>query len=136
MRKCLYLLGLLFPSLFLLSACNVSEMSTLADLSKPYTGFYECESISYGGDDMTDRFEYIRLELAYGGEFELSYRGKEGGEGSYGGTYEVDTEAGEITLQMQYGPVSKSFTFLMESGSIFVDLPVHGKLLHAEFTAP
>ena len=136
MRKCLYLLGLLFPSLFLLCGCDVSEMSTLADLSKPYVGFYECESMLYGGEDLTDRFEYIRLELGYGGDFELTYRGKERNEGSYGGTYEVDTEAGEITLQMQYGFVSKSFTFLMGSGSIFIDLPVHGKLLHAEFKAP
>lgn len=130
------MLGLLFPGLLCFSGCDVSEMSTLADLSKPYTGFYECEKILYGGEDMTDRFEYIRLELSYGGEFELTYRSKEGNEGSYDGTYEADTEAEEITLQMQYGFVSKSFTFLMEGGSIFIDLPVHGKLLHAEFTTP
>lgn len=135
MRKILLFTGMLVSCLTL-SGCDVSQMSTLADLSKPYTGFYECESILYGDDDMTDRFEYIRLELSYGGEFELSYRSKEGNEGSYGGTYEADTEAEEITLQMQYGFVSKSFTFPMKSGSIFVDLPLHGKLLHAQFTTP
>lgn len=136
MRKCLYLLGLLFPGLFLLSGCNVSEMSTLSDLSKPYVGLYECEQIQLGNQDMTDRFKYIRLELGYGGEFELTYQTKEGNKGGYEGTYSADTGAHTITLSAKTGFVRKSFTFPMENGKIYADYMLQGKLLHAIFSMP
>lgn len=136
MRKCFYLLGLLFSGLFVLSGCNVSEMSTLSDLSKPYVGLYECEQIQLGSKDMTERFEYIRLELTYGGDFELTYRSREGNEGGYGGTYSVDTAAHKITLTANAGFVRRSFTFPMENGKIYADHTVQGKLLHAVFSMP
>lgn len=136
MRKVFCVVGLLFSGLLFFSGCNVSEMSTLADLSKPFTGFYECKEISLGGEDMSERFDYIRLELTYGGEFELSYRGTDGDEGGYSGTYSADTKAGEITLSANAGLVRKSYTFPMKSGKIYVDCMLRGKLLHAVFSAP
>ena len=72
MRKLLLTGVSLVLCLFLLCGCNVSRMSTLPELSKPYAGLYECEKVTLGGEDFTDRFEYLRLELSYGGEFRLS----------------------------------------------------------------
>lgn len=135
MRKVLFILCMLFPCA-LFCGCNVSEMSTLSDLSKPYVGFYECDKVQLGGEDMTEQFDYIRLELDYGGDFSLTYRSTDGNEGGYQGTYETDTEAGEITLRAKTGLVSKSFTFPMEKGKIYVDYMLNGKLLHAVFSAP
>ena len=136
MRKKWFLAGLLLPLVFMLSACDVSQMSTLPDLSKPYVGIYECERAMLGGEDMTEKFDYIRLELSYGGEFELTYRAQDGNEGGFSGTYEASAEKGEITLNAQSGILRKSFTFPMENGSILIDLPFGGKLLHAEFRLP
>lgn len=136
MRKIVYFLGLLFSGVLLFSGCNVSEMSTLSDLSKPYVGFYECEQIQLGNEDMTERFDYIRLELSYGGEFSLTYKSKEGNEGGYGGTYSADTGAHKITLNANVGQMRKSFTFPMENGKIYADYMLRGKLLHAIFSAP
>ena len=136
MRKGLFLTGLLCACVMCMTACDVSEMGTLSDLSKPYTGFYECESIYLGGDDYTEHFDDLRLELGYDGKFELSYRDKNGGKGSYRGTYSADPEAGEITFSAQMGLARKSFTFPMEKGKIYVDYMLRGKLLHAVFAAP
>ena len=136
MRKGFILTGLLCACVMLMSACNVSEMGTLSDLSKPYSGFYECESIYLGSDDYTEHFDYVRLELQYGGTFKLSYRDKNGGKGSYGGTYSANPEAGEITFTAMLGLSRKSYTFPMEKGKIYVDYMLRGKLLHVVFAAP
>lgn len=136
MRKSLFLFGFLFAFVMLTSACNVSEMSTLADVSKPYVGMYECELIQLGSEDYTERFEYLRLELKYGGDAVLSYKEKEGGSASYRASYSADPEAGEITLSAQIGLSKKSYTFPFKKGKIYVDYPMQGKLLHAVFAMP
>lgn len=136
MRKRLFLFGFLLACVLLTSACSVSEMSTLADLSKPYTGIYECELLQYGDKDYTEHFEYLRLELKYGGEAVLSYKEKKGGGASYRATYSADPEAGEITLSAQVGLSKKSYTFPFKKGKIYVDYPLQGKLLHAVFAMP
>ncbi len=129
-------LAILFACTLCLCACDVSQMSSLYDLSKPYLGFYECESISLGGEDYTEKFDYLRLELGYDGTFELSYREKSGGKGGYNGTYQVDSEAEEITFSAKYGLMQKSFTFPMKKGRIYVEYMLGGKLLHAVFSMP
>lgn len=136
MRKLLLTGVSLVLCLFLLCGCNVSRMSTLPELSKPYAGLYECEKVTLGGEDFTDRFEYLRLELSYGGEFRLSYRGKEGGEGQYGGTYRMNAEGDAITFTGKTGLRSVSRTFPVKNGAILVELTFGRKLFYAEFKMP
>ena len=135
MRKIL-LFVTLFVSLFVLCACNTEDMGSLSDLSKPYAGQYECTTLTLGGEDQTKRFEYIRLELDSKGSFRLSYRTTEGSEGSYGGTYEMDTETNEITFTAKTPLRSVSRKFPVEKGKICIDLNFQGRLLHAEFGMP
>ena len=111
-------------------------MGSLSDLSQPYTGIYECEKLTLGGDDVSTKFEYVRLELAYGDAFTLEYRTAEGGEGSYGGTYKMDPQKGELTLSANTVLKTVSHKFPVKNGTILVDLNFGGKLLHAEFKMP
>ncbi len=135
MRK-VFLVGMLLICLLLTSACSVSEMSTLSDLSKPYAGIYKCEQILLGGEDQSEQFENLSLGLSYNGRFELKYSGKSGGRGGYAGTYRVNPEKEEITFSVQDGPRQKSYTFPVRKGRIYIDLPLGGKLLHAKFSMP
>lgn len=121
--------------LLLLSGCEVSKMSSLPELSKPYVGVYECETITLGGEDYAEKFDDLRLELGYDGAFTIVYSA-DGNKGELGGNYTVDPEAGEITLSSRYGLRSVSYTFPMEKGKILIDYNFSGKLLHAEFSAP
>lgn len=123
-------------ALFTLGGCDVEEMSTLPDLSRPYAGFYECEKLLLGGEDVSKEFEYLRLELGYGGEFTFTYRGTDGNEGTYRGKYRVDMQKGEISFTSGHGLKSSAFTFPMRDGCVFIDLTFGGKLLHAEFSFP
>lgn len=117
-----------------LCSCEVAEMGTLPELSKPYLGVYRCESISLGGEDMTEKFQSIELELGYNGSFSLSYKDERGRKGEYHGSYETDGE--EITFTALRGIKNTSFTFPMEKGKIYVDYPLGPKLLHAVFAMP
>ncbi len=119
-----------------LSACDVAQMSTLPELTKPYAGVYKCESIILGGEDMTEKFSKLDLELRYNGTFALSYEDEWGGKGEYHGNYSVDGEAEEITFTARTGVRNVSFTFPMVKGRVFVDYRLGKKLLHAVFAMP
>lgn len=123
---------LLFTLLFF-CACDVEQdMGSLPELSKPYAGMYECNSLTLGGKDMLPRFDYVRLELKGSGEYLLSYRTAEGAEGGYQGNYVVDPERQEISLIAKTGARKQSFVFPMEKGIISVNYNLYGNLLHAE----
>ncbi len=121
---------LLFLAVGSLSACDVSEMSSLPELSRPYAGEYRCESLRLGGADLTETCEIV-LALDYDGGFELRYKLREGGEGSFCGTYAADLERGEITLTARRGGRSLSRTYPFDHGSIRMD----GNFLGRQFWA-
>lgn len=139
MRK-KYLIAVLLNvlcALFMFCACEkVEDMGSLPDLSKPYTGEYTLKKLTLGGEDYTDKFDSVKLELDYDGEFELTYKEKNGQKGSYSGEYSVSAEREEITLSSKAGMRSVSRTFPMKDGSILIDLKLGTKLLHAEFAFP
>ena len=66
----------------------------------------------------------------------MSYKEEKGQSGSYQGEYEVDLEKQEITLSSKAGLRTVERTFPMENGTIYIDLKLGTKLLHAEFAFP
>lgn len=125
-----------FVCAFLLCACDVSGMGSLPDLSKPYTGVYECEVLTLGGEDAKEKFDFIRLELKGGGTFSLAYRTSEGKEGEVGGEYAMDVGEGTLTLSKKTPVRTFSHCCKVENGVIYFDRNFNGELLHAEFRMP
>lgn len=115
--------------------CDVNEMSTLPDITRPYAGEYECKTIRYGDRELIEKFEYIKLELDFYGEFEVTYAIREGGKGEYSGAYTVDEEAGEITFRAKTAGMERSYVFPYEKGSVIIEMQFAGKLLYAEFSS-
>ncbi len=137
MRKKMFCAGLcLCLMLFSLCGCDVSSMTTLAEVSRPYTGEYSCKSLTVGGEDRLDDYDYVRLTLSRDDTFEVAYRDNKGKEGAYKGTYEMDASGESITFTVRVGFIPVHRTFPVENGSIFMDLRLRGKLLHAEFSFP
>lgn len=136
MRKRFFCVSVFLFCLIALCACNVSAMSSLSDISRPYTGEYQCEKLFLGSEDLTENFEYIKLALGYGGDFKLSYRDNRGREGGYSGEYSVSEEKKEITFKGKVGLRNAESSFPMEKGAILIDFNFRGKLLHAEFRMP
>ncbi len=132
MRKFFYLL----PCVLLLSACNASEMGTLTELTRPYAGEYVCEELTYGGRDLLENFDYIRLSLSPDESFSVSYKTAFGGEGSYGGGYSIDEKKGEIVLSGSIAERTVSRAFPMKDGAVYLDYVFGGSNLHAVFRLP
>lgn len=139
MRKKSFIAVLLtvFCALFLFCACEkVEDMGSLPDLTRPYTGEYVLKKLTLGGEDYTEKFDSVKLNLGYNGKFRLSYKEADGQSGNYAGDYEVSTEREEITFSSKAGLRTVQRTFPMKDGSIFIDMNMGAKLLHAEFSFP
>lgn len=134
-RRIPYLFSLVFACC-ILAGCDVNSMSSLPEISRPYVGEYKCDVLRYGAEDMTERFESIKLNLKYGGDFVLSYESKGGSEGEWGGTYTVSPEGDQISLTAKAGMREAAYTFPIKDGTILIDYNFAGKLLHAEFSFP
>lgn len=124
---------LLLVPLLLFAACDAEELGSLEDLSMPYCGVYECERLELGGKNLLEDFDFVRLELAYSGDFALTYRTRAGGKGTLGGTYRVDTGKEEISFSCTFGVRSVSRTFPMPKGSILIEENFLGKPFFALF---
>ncbi len=116
-----------------MAGCEVAGMSRLEDLSKPYTGVYECKKLRLGERDLTAEYSVL-LELDTKGTYTLSYTTPYGAREEWEGTYEVDVTRGEITMSAVKGSRSVSRTYSMRDGSIVIDENFLGKPLRAEFT--
>ena len=127
----LAVLAMLF-SVCTVAGCEVQDMGSLSDLSKPYTGVYACEKMTLGGEDVLGDFSYVRLELERGGDFTLSWR-QDGSESTWEGGYEVDLGVGTITLTAKEGGRTASRTYRMEEGAILIDENFLGRPFFAEF---
>lgn len=123
----------LFCALFL-TGCDVKEMSSLRELSRPYVGEYRCNKLTLGGEDLLGRFEAIKLTLTYFGDFTLCYTDMWKGEGEYSGRYLAEEDS--VLFLIPSGGEEKRYRFPYEEGKILVDLPLGEKLLHAEFAFP
>ncbi len=131
MKKILCAFALICALAF--TGCNVEEMDSLRDITRPYAGEYKCKKLLLGGEDLLGGFEYMKLNLGYYGDFTLSYAQTDAGEGEYSGEYEI---AGDRAIfSAEAGGEKKRYVFLYEAGAVIMELPFGGKLLQAEFRA-
>lgn len=117
-----------------ITGCNMNEMSSLKDISRPYVGEYKCRKLQMGGEDELKNFEYIKLELDYSGTFQVSSQDLNGKEDFYDGTYKISEEEATVTLSSKAGGKEQSFVFPYEKGKVIIQLHFNEKLLYAEFS--
>lgn len=116
---------------FLCTACDVSELSTLKDISRPYVGEYQCKTLMFGDEEMIDRFEYVKLTLDGKDAFIFRARDEFGHDYTYEGTYQYHDD--RFTFTGGFGIRKMSRDIRYDQGTLSIDLPFAGKLLHAEF---
>lgn len=132
MRVGLLSLAIAFP--LLSSGCDLEEMTSLKDISKPYVGEYQCRKLTLAGEDELDRFEEVKLNLGYDGKFQLSYVDAEGGEDAYEGSYTLYTAQSTVKFSAETQGKEATYVFPYERGKIVMELLMNGKLLYAEFS--
>lgn len=132
MRKVLCYLAVAL-SLVLFVGCDVDDMSSLDEISKPYVGEFTLETLRFGEKDLSDGFESCRLTLRADGAFSINLVEEDGRENSYSGTYRFDRDVGAVTFSLPVGMKEISRTYRYEEGAIVVCENVGGRLLFARF---
>lgn len=117
----------------MLTCCDVQEMSSLKDVSRPYAAEYKCKRLQIGGEDALEGYEFIKLDLKQSGNFVCRYLDKTGGEGSYTGKYRIS--GNQAIFSSEQNGEKREFSFPYEGGSIFVRYQFGERLLFCEFSA-
>ena len=99
----------------------------LKEITKPYTGEYECKLAQIGNTDLMDSFKKILLTLSPDGSFALDATDKCNKRRTEQGKYEYDLQNHEITFLWQNGAYHRSFP--VQNGEIFITVPLGAKTL-------
>ena len=105
----------------------------LTEISRPYLGTYECESLYYGGEDKLDSFEYFRLELQTEGKMKLLYREKDKAPKEIPLEYEYDEQTKELIVRGQWGIFKAEKKIPLEKGELNAVLRLGGKQIIVKF---
>lgn len=134
MKKSKLKISLVIPCALI--AFNLMNMSSLEDVSKPYVGVYECKYIMFGGENLLDKFDYVKFELLRNGVYKIEFKDKNNVKGVYRGHYEYDNSNNFITIDENvFGhKIKKSFT--AEKGCVEVNVQYGDKLLAVKFEMP
>ena len=116
-------LFMLFPSI---------RESSLKDITKPYTGIYQCTEARLGDNDYLDKLEELALELKTDGEFILYYAERNGERKTETGKYVYNKERKTITLIGGIGSFLKR-EFPLENGELIIEAPIAEKNLLIRF---
>lgn len=120
-------------SFVLLGGCDVNEMSSLKEISKPYVGTFVCEELLYGEVNRLPLFEVCRLTLRADETFELYMKTQTGEQASYVGEYRCEKDLRHICFDVSVRSHKVSRSFAYESGKIIVEENIGGRLLFARF---
>ncbi|MBQ8375233.1 MAG: hypothetical protein IJX98_06665 [Clostridia bacterium] len=125
-----------FCSAFLLlfSLPKVTQMSTLKEFTSPHAGYYDCQSITIDGRELSDQFSLLRLELKGNGEMLLFYRDGEGKEGEQAFCYEYDEAAGELVITAEIHGQKHTRRISFQKGEIVFVENLGGRQLVAKFS--
>ena len=118
-----------------LTACNVDAQSSLKELSHPYIATYECVRADYGGRDLLEKYDYIRITLAEGQTMLLTYKEKGGRERSRECSYSYDEKTGELTAEIGLLGVSRRESVVIKNGGFTLSMPIAGAQLVMQFSA-
>ena len=116
----------------LVLACSAFKQSMLPDITKPYTGTYECKSATLGEKEYVEEFSYIRLELRLDDTFSLYYSPKAGKQVEQTGRYVYHKD--KKTLQFSVdGFTEIKREFPLDKGVVLISFPVGLKTLILRF---
>lgn len=114
-------------------ACRIEANSSLKELTHPYITRYECISATYGGEDILDGFEYIRISLLDSNKLELAFKPKNGKARSVKSNYTFDENTQELCTEIGALGVKVKERVIVENGKFTVSFPLRGKQLILNF---
>lgn len=98
-----FFVALLFSALavlLILPSCKQMQNTSIKALTKPYIAQYECIEASYGGNDLLEKYDYIKINIADKRELQLIYKPKDGEKTVKSCNYSFDPDTRELTADI------------------------------------
>lgn len=115
------------------SVPSVLRLGTLKEISTPYVGYYQCETLRIGSKDYADTVN-ARLEVRSDGTLSLVWRSVFGVEQTMEFPYEYDEKTQAFFLTVPDGKGEKRVRMSYEKGSITLAETLSGRAFFVEFT--
>ncbi|MBQ2740720.1 MAG: hypothetical protein IJF39_03760 [Clostridia bacterium] len=128
----LYCASALVSLLTLFSVPNVLQLGTLKEISTPYVGYYQCETLRIGGRDYAGDVN-ARLEVGTE-EMTLIWKAPLIGEQRLSFPYEYDESAQSFFLTVPDGKGEKRVRMTYEKGELTLSENLSGKAFFARFS--
>lgn len=112
---------------------DVASLGGLKEITRPYLGMYECERVLFGGEDKTEEFGPLKLELGPSGKAKLYYRCKNGEAGVSEAEYSYDASARTVTFYAEFMGRKAEKSFPLRDGKLQICLRYGGKMLVMDF---
>lgn len=132
-RKFLIISVLCALLLLLLPACDARKTSSLKDITKPYVAQYECTEATLGGEDLLEKFDYIKINLANKNTMEIIYKPKEGERKIIKAPYKFDSSTRELSAEIGILGHKIKQTVKVEKGKFTVSKAIGKKQLIMKF---
>ncbi len=81
----------------------LEKSDSLKEITKPHVGFYECKEIYFNGENKTDEYKNLTVELTAKNQFILRYQDKDGKKIEKKCKYSYNQETGVVKLKNMRG---------------------------------
>ena len=115
------------------AACGFDADSSLKDVTSPYITRYGCVEARYGGEDILQQFDYIRITLLDEENMELAYKFKGESKKSRVIKYTFDKESRQLNAEGGFLGVKFKQPVVVDNGEFTVSLTVGVKQLILRF---
>ena len=121
--------------LTLLCACDMKNAGPLKSITHPYIAQYECVEATLGGEDLLDKFEYIKITLVDKENLELNYKPKDGDNKKVESKYSFDIKTRTLTAEIGILGYTIKQSTVIEKGKFTISKSLGGKQLIVKFKA-
>lgn len=135
MGKKLFLLIFCAALFTALCGCNAKNAGPLKSLTNPHIAQYECEEATLGGENLLEKFEFIKIILIDKENLELNYKPKDGEGKSVKSNYTFDYKTRRLTAEIGILGYDLKQTTVIEKGKFTISESIGGKQLVMKFKA-
>lgn len=133
MKKRFIIFALTCTLLTFLCGCDLKNAGPLKSITRPYIAQYECIEATLGGEDLLDKFDYIKITLATKDKMEFTYRQKNGESKILESKYKFDLTSRTLTAEIGLLGYNFKQSTVVEKGKFTISKSIGGKQLIMKF---
>ena len=116
-------------------ACDMKNAGPLKSITRPYIAQYECVDATLGGEDLLDKFDYIKITLLDKENLAINYKQKNDDNKTIESKYSFDLKSHTLTAEIGILGYTFKHSTVIENGKFTISKSIGGKQLVMKFRA-